>query len=95
MREFFDASELVAALWRGHPSHYAPSPRFVSTSSMTALPVKETILPAQALFFVDEVRARFTQWAWIAKNTIERLPMRQSEISTAEGFTIAFCWGVP
>ncbi len=60
MREFFDASELVAAFWRGHPSHDAASLRFVSTSWMTALPVKETIPPAQALFFVDEVRARFT-----------------------------------
>ena len=76
MREFFDTSVLVAAFWKGHPAHsdslrlvstatrersYCGLHSLAEVyASMTALPVKETILPAQALFFVDEVQDRFT-----------------------------------
>ena len=74
MKEFFDTSVLVAAFWRGHPSHES-SLKLISAANtnksscaahtlaevfatMTALPVKETIPPDQALLFVQETRQR-------------------------------------
>lgn len=76
MKEFFDTSVLVAAFWNAHPGHDASnrlvSGAKKKTSAcalhslaevyavMTALPVKDAIVPEQALLFVEEVRARFT-----------------------------------
>jgi predicted nucleic acid-binding protein len=76
MKEFFDASVLVGAFWRGHPKHEA-SLNLVSAANkkksacgahtlaevyatMTALPVKEVIPPEQALLFLQEIRDRLT-----------------------------------
>jgi predicted nucleic acid-binding protein len=76
MKEFFDASVLVGAFWRGHPQH-EPSLKLVSAANkkksacaahtlaevyatMTALPVKDVIPPDQALLFVQEARDRCT-----------------------------------
>jgi predicted nucleic acid-binding protein len=76
MKEFFDTSVLVAAFWNAHPRHEASirlvSAAKKKTSAcalhslaevyavMTALPVKDVIVPEQALLFVEEVRTRFT-----------------------------------
>jgi predicted nucleic acid-binding protein len=76
MKRFFDTSVLVAAFWRGHPSHDS-SLDLVSRAerrkaacslhalaelyaTMTALPVREAIQPEQALLFVQQVRDRLT-----------------------------------
>jgi len=76
MKEFFDTSVLVAALWGGHVHHQASVTRLGAASKkqsacslhslaevyavMTALPVKPLIPPEQALLFVEEVLARLT-----------------------------------
>ena len=74
MKEFFDTSVLVAAFWKGHPNHAASlrlvsgaNPKKSGCgihtlaevyATMTALPVRDVILPDQALLFVQEVRDR-------------------------------------
>ncbi len=76
MKQFFDTSVLVAAYWRGHPNHDASvklvGQANKGTSScaahtlaevyatMTALPLKEVIPPAQALLFVQQTREHLT-----------------------------------
>lgn len=76
MKQFFDTSVLVAAFWRGHNDHEASLALVAAASkkksacalhtlaevyaTMTALPVRDVILPEQALLFVQEVRDRFT-----------------------------------
>ncbi|MEO8127372.1 MAG: PIN domain-containing protein [Bryobacteraceae bacterium] len=75
MKEFFDTSVLVAAFWRGHRDHDASLDLVAGAnrknsacalhtlaevySTMTALPVKDSIPPDQAVLFVQEVRDRF------------------------------------
>jgi predicted nucleic acid-binding protein len=74
MKEFFDTSVFVGAFWGGHPDHEASLKLVSGANkrrsacaahtlaevyaTMTALPVKEAILPDQALLFVQEVRER-------------------------------------
>ncbi len=76
MREFFDTSVFVAAFWGGHVHHQASlrlvSAARKSQSAcalhtlaevyatMTALPVRDVIPPAQALLFIEEIRDRCT-----------------------------------
>jgi predicted nucleic acid-binding protein len=76
MKEFFDTSVLVAAFWRGHREHDASLKLVAAANkkksscalhtlaevyaTMTVLPVKNVILPDQAVLFVQEVRERFT-----------------------------------
>jgi predicted nucleic acid-binding protein len=76
MKEFVDTSVLVASFWRGHRDHEASLKLVAAANkrrsscalhtlaevyaTMTALPVKDVILPDQALIFVQEVRDRFT-----------------------------------
>jgi predicted nucleic acid-binding protein len=70
MKEFFDTSVLVASFWRGHRDHEASLKLVAAANkrrsscvlhtlaeiyaTMTALPVKDVILPDQALIFVQE-----------------------------------------
>jgi len=76
LREFFDSSVLIAALWVGHVHHAASFRRFAAAQKsrsacalhtlaevyavMTAVPVRPAIPPEQALLFVDEIRTRLT-----------------------------------
>lgn len=76
MKEFFDTSVLIAAFWGGHPDHETSLGLVAGANKkksacalhslaevyagMTALPVKQVILPDQALLFVQEVRDRCT-----------------------------------
>ena len=74
MREFFDTSVLVAAVWSSHAQHQASVARLGAANKkqsscgihslaelyavMTALPVRPPIPPEQALLFVEEMRDR-------------------------------------
>jgi predicted nucleic acid-binding protein len=76
VREFFDTSVLVAAFLRTHHHHQPSIKRLAAAnpqhsacaihtlaeiySALTALPVKPSIPPEQALLFVQEVRNRLT-----------------------------------
>ena len=76
MKTFVDSSVLVGAFWRGHPGHAASLDVISRAqkkdsacalhslaevyATMTALPVKDAILPEQAILFVEEVRRRFS-----------------------------------
>lgn len=76
MKTFVDTSVLVGAFWHGHPKHddslrVVSGARKKDSAcalhslaevyaTMTALPVKDVILPEQAFLFVEEVRRRFT-----------------------------------
>jgi len=76
VREFFDASVLIAAFWAKHVNHEA-SIRLVASANkrssacglhsvaevyatMSALPVQPMIPTEQVLLFVEEIRTRLT-----------------------------------
>jgi len=76
VKQFFDSSVLIAALWEGHVHHQPSFRRFESAAVrrsscavhtlaevyavMTALPLKPVIPPEQGLLFVEELRSRLT-----------------------------------
>ena len=76
MKEFLDASVLIAAFWGGHV-HHSPSIKLLASADkkrsacgihtlaevyavMTVLPVKPAIPPEQVMLFVEEIRKRLT-----------------------------------
>lgn len=89
MKEFFDSSVLIAALWEGHVHHERSFRRFAAAQRkhsacaahtlaeiyavMTALPVRPVILPEQALLFVEEVRARLSPISLQADEYLETI----------------------
>ena len=76
MREFLDTSVLVAAFLGDHPHHPASAKIFANASkgrsscaahslaelysTLTSLPLKPMIVPAQAMLFLQETRNRLT-----------------------------------